>query len=106
MVRLKDDSFNQNLGIASRQFLRCGLPAKRPEKGKLQNERHNDHFQLQVTGHPAHASSVLNQQNTWKTKRGSTLVLPISDSLVKHLRAFQMQPKTAPSPHECRGGRK
>jgi hypothetical protein len=54
MVRLKRESFNQNLGFASRPFVLCGLPVKRPANGVLLHERRNGHFQLQVTGHPAH----------------------------------------------------
>jgi hypothetical protein len=54
MVRAKRDSVSQNLGFASRPFVLCGLPVKRPAPGVLLHERHNGHFQLQVTGHPAH----------------------------------------------------
>jgi hypothetical protein len=54
MVRLKRESFKQNLGFSSRPFVLCGLPVKRPANGVLLHERRNGHFQLQVTGHPAH----------------------------------------------------
>ncbi len=54
MVRLKRESVSQNLGFASRPFVLCGLPVKRPEKGVLLHERRNGQFHLQVTGHPAH----------------------------------------------------
>ena len=52
LVRLKRESVNQNLGFASRPFVLCGLPIKRPAKGMLMHERRNGQFVLQVTGHP------------------------------------------------------
>jgi hypothetical protein len=53
-VRLKRQEANQNLGFASRPFVLCGLPVKRPEAGQLLHERRNGHFLLQVTGHPSY----------------------------------------------------
>jgi replication initiator protein len=52
LVRVKRESANQNLGFASRPFVLCGLPVKRPPKGALLHERRNGQFLLQVTGHP------------------------------------------------------
>lgn len=52
-VRMKREAGNQNLGFASRPFVLCGLPIKRPTKGSLLHERRNGHFLLQVTGHPS-----------------------------------------------------
>jgi hypothetical protein len=40
------------LGYASRPFVLCGLPVKRPPAGTLIHERRNGRFLLQVTGHP------------------------------------------------------
>lgn len=54
LVRLKRESVSQNLGFASRPFVLCGLPIKRPAKGALMHERRNGHFLLQVTGHPTY----------------------------------------------------
>ena len=54
LVRLKRDNVNQNLGFASRPFVLCGLPIKRPAKGVLMHERRNGQFLLQVTGHPTY----------------------------------------------------
>jgi hypothetical protein len=54
LVRLKRDNVNQNLGFASRPFVLCGLPIKRPAKGTLLHERRNGQFVLQVTGHPTY----------------------------------------------------
>lgn len=54
LVRLKRESVNQNLGFASRPFVLCGLPIKRPAKGVLVHERRNGQFVLQVTGHPTY----------------------------------------------------
>ena len=53
-VRLKRQEANQNLGFASRPFVLCGLPVKRPQPGQLLHERRNGHFLLQVTGHPSY----------------------------------------------------
>ena len=48
----KRESATQNIGFASRPFVLCGLPIKRPAKGVLMHERRNGQFLLQVTGHP------------------------------------------------------
>ncbi|HWF08922.1 MAG TPA: replication protein RepA [Bryobacteraceae bacterium] len=53
-VRLKRQEASQNLGFASRPFVLCGLPVKKPEAGQLLHERRNGQFLLQVTGHPAY----------------------------------------------------
>jgi hypothetical protein len=53
-VRMKRQEASQNLGFASRPFVLCGLPVKRPESGQLLHERRNGHFLLQVTGHPSY----------------------------------------------------
>jgi hypothetical protein len=53
-VRLKRQDANQNLGFASRPFVLCGLPVKKPLVGQLLHERRNGQFLLQVTGHPAY----------------------------------------------------
>ena len=53
-VRLKRQSGKQNLGFASRPFVLCGLPVRRPTTGSLLHERRNGHFVLQVTGHPSY----------------------------------------------------
>jgi hypothetical protein len=53
-VRLKRQEAIQNLGFASRPFVLCGLPVKRPRAGQLLHERRNGHFRLQVTGHPSY----------------------------------------------------
>ncbi len=52
MVRTNRESLTQNLGFASRPFVLCGLPFKRPPKQVLVHERRNGHFVLQVIGHP------------------------------------------------------
>jgi hypothetical protein len=52
LVRLHREGATQNLGFASRPFVLCGLPIKRPAKGVLIHERRNGQFLLQVTGHP------------------------------------------------------
>jgi hypothetical protein len=52
LVRMKRESATQNVGFASRPFVLCGLPIKRPAKGVLLHERRNGQFLLQVTGHP------------------------------------------------------
>ncbi len=54
LVRLKRDNVSQNLGLASRPFVLCGLPVKRPAKDVLLHERRNGQFHLQVTGHPTY----------------------------------------------------
>ena len=52
LVRLNREGANPNLGFASRPFVMCGLPIKRPPKGALMHERRNGQFVLQVIGHP------------------------------------------------------
>jgi len=54
LVRVNRESATQNLGFASRPFVLCGLPIKRPPKGVLLHERRNGQFLLQVTGHPTY----------------------------------------------------
>ncbi|MBC7924483.1 MAG: replication initiator protein A [Bryobacteraceae bacterium] len=54
MVRSRREAGEQNLGFASRPFVLCGLPVKRPSRGALVHERRNGRFMLQVTGHPEH----------------------------------------------------
>jgi hypothetical protein len=51
---LKRENATPNLGFASRPFVLCGLPIKRPAKGVLLHERRNGQFLLQVTGHPTY----------------------------------------------------
>jgi hypothetical protein len=53
-VRMKRDSASQHLGFASRPFILCGLPVKKPAAGILLHERRNGQFLLQVTGHPSY----------------------------------------------------
>jgi len=53
-VRLRRQEANQNLGFASRPFVLCGLPIKKPAAGQLLHERRNGNFSLQVTGHPTY----------------------------------------------------
>lgn len=52
MVRENRQAGMQSLGFASRPFVLCGLPVKRPSAGALLHERRNGKFVLQVTGHP------------------------------------------------------
>jgi len=52
LVRLNREGASPNLGFASRPFVLCGLPVKRPAKGALMHERRNGQFVLQVIGHP------------------------------------------------------
>ncbi len=54
MVRCRRASSQQVLGFASRPFVLCGLPIKRPRPGELLHERRNGHFLLQITGHPSY----------------------------------------------------
>jgi hypothetical protein len=54
LVREKRETANQTLGFASRPFVLCGLPVKRPHAGVLLHERRNGRFLLQVTGHPSY----------------------------------------------------
>jgi hypothetical protein len=52
MVRLKREEGKQNVGFSSRPFVLCGLPVRKPPKGKTLYERRNGNFVLQITGHP------------------------------------------------------
>lgn len=52
LVRLRREQGSQSIGFASRPFVLCGLPIKRPASGVLLHERRNGRFILQVTGHP------------------------------------------------------
>jgi hypothetical protein len=54
LVRINRESGSQILGFASRPFVLCGLPVKRPARGTLLHERRNGQFLLQVTGHPTY----------------------------------------------------
>jgi hypothetical protein len=54
LVREKRESATQIRGFASRPFVLCGLPIKRPRPGVLLHERRNGRFLLQVTGHPSY----------------------------------------------------
>jgi hypothetical protein len=56
LVRVNRENRTQNLGFASRPFVLCGLPIKRPRKGVLLHERRNGQFLLQVTGHPKYGA--------------------------------------------------
>jgi hypothetical protein len=51
-VRERRDKANQQLGFASRPFVLCGLPVRRPSSTTLVYERRNGLFTLQITGHP------------------------------------------------------
>jgi hypothetical protein len=53
-VRQRRQEANQNLGFASRPFVLCGLPIKKPAAGQFLHERRNGQFSLQVTGHPTY----------------------------------------------------
>lgn len=52
LVRQKRESGNQVLGFATRPFVLCGLPVRRPPQSDLLYERRNGFFTLQITGHP------------------------------------------------------
>jgi hypothetical protein len=52
LVREKRESGNQILGFATRPFVLCGLPVRRPPQSDLLYERRNGFFTLQITGHP------------------------------------------------------
>jgi hypothetical protein len=54
LVRGLRDTAHQTLGFASRPFVLCGLPIKKPKRGELLHERRNGRFLLQVTGHPGY----------------------------------------------------
>src|SRR4051812_23422238 len=51
---MKRQEANQNVGFASRPFVLCGLPVKKPAAGQFLHERRNGQFSLQVTGHPSY----------------------------------------------------
>lgn len=52
LIRANRNAGQLELGFASRPFVLCGLPLRRPPKGRLLHERRNGHFRLQITGHP------------------------------------------------------
>ena len=52
LVRERRESGNQILGFATRPFVLCGLPVRRPPQSDLIYERRNGFFTLQITGHP------------------------------------------------------
>jgi Plasmid encoded RepA protein len=52
LVREKREAGNQILGFATRPFVLCGLPIRRPPASTLLYERRNGFFTLQITGHP------------------------------------------------------
>jgi hypothetical protein len=52
LVRRRRESSQQRLGFASRPFVLCGLPIRRPPRDSLIYERRNGLFTLQITGHP------------------------------------------------------
>lgn len=52
LVREKREAGNQILGFATRPFVLCGLPIRRPLQSDLVYERRNGFFTLQITGHP------------------------------------------------------
>jgi hypothetical protein len=54
LVRGRRETAQQSLGFASRPFVLCGLPIKKPKRGELLHERRNGKFLLQVTGHPSY----------------------------------------------------
>lgn len=54
LVRERRANAQPSLGFASRPFVLCGLPVKKPKAGELLHERRNGHFLLQVTGHPSY----------------------------------------------------
>jgi hypothetical protein len=51
LVREKRESGNQILGFATRPFVLCGLPIRRPAPSTLLYERPHGFFTLQITGH-------------------------------------------------------
>ena len=54
LVRRRREAAHQTLGFASRPFVLCGLPIKKPKRNELLHERRNGKFLLQVTGHPSY----------------------------------------------------
>jgi hypothetical protein len=52
LVRSNRESGRQSLAFASRPFILCGLPIRRPPPDQLLFERRNGDFLLQISGHP------------------------------------------------------
>jgi hypothetical protein len=52
LVRANREDGRQPLAFASRPFILCGLPIRRPPSDQLLFERRNGNFLLQITGHP------------------------------------------------------
>ena len=52
LVRTNREEGRQPLAFASRPFILCGLPIRRPPAEQLLFERRNGNFLLQITGHP------------------------------------------------------
>jgi len=52
LVRSNREAGKQPLAFASRPFILCGLPSRRPPTDQLLFERRNGNFLLQITGHP------------------------------------------------------
>jgi hypothetical protein len=52
LVRSNREAGKQPLAFASRPFILCGLPIRRPPADQFLFERRNGNFQLQITGHP------------------------------------------------------
>lgn len=52
LVRANREEGRQPLAFASRPFILCGLPIRRPPSEQLLFERRNGNFLLQITGHP------------------------------------------------------
>jgi hypothetical protein len=52
VVRSNREAGKQPLAFASRPFILCGLPIRRPPPDQLLFERRNGNFLLQITGHP------------------------------------------------------
>lgn len=52
LIRRDRAEGRRELGFASRPFVLCGLPLRRPPKHQLIHERRNGHFKLQITAHP------------------------------------------------------
>jgi len=51
LVRERRSNAQPCLGFASRPFVLCGLPIKKPKAGELLHERRTGHLLLQVTGY-------------------------------------------------------
>ncbi|WP_035957785.1 replication protein RepA [Bryobacter aggregatus] len=52
LVRSNRENGKQSLAFASRPFILCGLPIRKPPPDQLLFERRNGNFLLQITGHP------------------------------------------------------